>query len=118
MTSEAQVIDVSNVDGVALVCFKDLAFAIRENRFSEVEGELWTIVDQETVALVVLEFDNKELPTCHVVQQLLIRLHKRLNDNLRLCNLPPMALWHFEWNRLADRLNIYTTREGALADKR
>ena len=114
MTSEAQVIDVSKVDGTTVVCFKDLAHVIREDRFHEVEQELSALVDQQNLPSIILDFENKELHTCHVVQQLLIRLHKRLNDNLRLCNLPPMALWHFEWNRLTERLNIYPTREDVL----
>jgi hypothetical protein len=113
MTSEIQV--VSNVDEVTVVCFKDVALAIREDRFGEVEKELWALVDQKKSTSIILDFENKELPTCHVVQCLLLKLHNRLNGNLRLCNLPPLALWHFEFNGLSDRLNLYPTRGDALA---
>lgn len=112
MTIEAQ---VSSVDGVAVVCFKDLRLVIDEDRFEQVEQELQAIVAQEHSTPIILDFESKEVPTCHVVQCLLLKLHMRLEGNLKLCNLPSMAVWHFEFNGLADRLNIYPTRKDALA---
>ena len=118
MTDDHQVIQVSSVDGTTVVCFKDLATVQRQERFRQVEEEMWALVDQQKPTSIILDFENKELLTGHVVQDLLIRLHKRLNDNFMLCNLPPLAMEHFELNHLADLLNIYRTREDALADVR
>lgn len=108
-------IRVSNADGVVVVCFKAVATAIRENRFLQLQQELHALVDQEHAGPMILDFENKELPACHVVQSLLLRLHMRLEGRLKVCNLPRMTLWHFEFNGLADCLNIYATREDALA---
>ena len=119
MSGDAQVIQVSNVDGVAVVCFRDLARVVLDHApcsLEQVEQELYSLVDDQSSAPMVLDFEGKELPTCHVVQQLLVRLNKRLGGKLKLCNLPPMAIYHFEWNHLVERLNIYPTREEALED--
>ena len=112
MTGEVQ---VSSVEGVTVVCFKDLRLVIHEDRFEQVEQEVWEIVDQEPSTPLILDFENKELPTCHVVQQLFIRLHKRLGANFALCNLPPFAMLHFQVSHLAELLNIHAAREDALA---
>jgi hypothetical protein len=115
MANEPQDIQVINVRGTAVVCFRDLARVVRECRLGQVKQELWALVDREHPPQVLLDFEDKELPTCHVVQCLLLQLHMRLNAHLKLCNVPPDTLWHFRFNGLADRLNIYPTREEALA---
>lgn len=88
MTDDDQVAQVCSVDGVTVVCFKDLATVQRQERFQQVEQEVWSLVDQQEPTSIILDFENKELLTGHVVQDLFIRLHKRLNDNFMLCNLP------------------------------
>ena len=115
MTNDAPVVQVSEVDGVIVVCFKNLAAVQREHRFQQVEQELWALVDQQKSARIILDFENKELLTAHVVQHLFIRLHMRLGASFQLCNLPPLAMEHFKINKLAKRLKICPTREDALA---
>jgi hypothetical protein len=109
---------VSQVAGTYVVRFKDLAGVIRDREHTGVilnlDHELRTVVDREKWSSVILDFEGKEFGCCHAFQQILIALHKKLGDGLKLCHLPPMVMEHLEWNRLAERLSIYPTREDAI----
>ena len=110
-----QAVQVIDVDGVIVVCFKDLTPVIAKHGLEPVEQELWALVDRHQSAPIILDFEKREFPPSHVVQSLLIRLHMRLGTSLQLCNLPSMVDRHFKINKLAKRLNIRPTREDALA---
>jgi hypothetical protein len=115
MPNTSKQIRVSDVDGVAVICFNDLnrcafdgeaAFQLRE--------ELLAVADQEEWSSVILDFEGREFVPAAIVEAPLVRLHKRLDGNLRMCNVPSMAMEQFQVNRLVLLFHIYQTREEAL----
>ena len=57
MTNDSQVIQAQIVDGVAVLCFNDLACVQREDRFQQVDQELWALVGQQQSAQMILDFE-------------------------------------------------------------
>jgi hypothetical protein len=108
-------IKVTDVDGVAVVCFHDLfRCAFDNDRAHELTQELVAVADQTKWRTVILDFEGREFVPAAIIEFPLVKLHKRLGGNLRLCNVPTMAMDHFRMNRLATLFHIYETREQAV----
>ena len=106
MTNGAKYIQVIDFDGIAVVTFRDLQRAAVENPIETVGRELFALVENQDS--IILDFEGKEFGPCHAFQMVLIRLHKKLGNGLKLCRLPPMVTEHFELSGLAIMLNIYS----------
>jgi anti-anti-sigma regulatory factor len=110
-----QQIQVSDVDGVAVVCFHDLFRCAFDNESAhQLTQELLAVADQEEWSSVILDFEGREFVPAAIVEAPLVRLHKRLGSKLRMCNVPSMAMEQFQVNRLVRLFHIYQTREEAL----
>jgi anti-anti-sigma regulatory factor len=108
-------IRVSDANGVAVVCFNDLwRCASDDGAALQLGEELLAVADQKQWTSVILDFEGREFVPAAIVEAPLVRLHKRLGRNLRMCNVPPMAMEQFQINRLALLFHIYRTREEAL----
>lgn len=115
MPNTPQQIQISDVDGVAVVCFHDLFRCAFDNESAhQLTQELLAVADQKEWTTVVLDFEGREFVPAAIVEAPLVRLHKRLGGNLRMCNVPLMAMEHFRMNRLATLFHIYQTREEAM----
>jgi len=116
MADTPKQIQVSGMNGVAVVCFNDLnrCDCDSESVF-QLGEELLAVADQKEWTSVILDFEDKDFIPAAIVEAPLVRLHKRLGGNLRMCNVPPMAMEQFWMNRLATLFHIDKTREEALA---
>jgi anti-anti-sigma factor len=102
---------VSDTDRVAVVCFSDLDRV----EYDTLAEELQSIVDRRGGISIILDFEGKVFIPWAAFEAVLVRLHKKLDGKLKMCNLPSNVRQHFEMNRLVDVFHIYSTREEALA---
>jgi hypothetical protein len=108
---------VSDVDGVVVVRFDDLNAAVRGcdmDKINNLAAELFTVVQRNPVA-VFLDFEGKEYVPWAAFENVLVTLHKKLNDRLKMCNLPPMVAEQFKINQLDTLFHIYAGLDDALA---
>ena len=111
-------VHVSDVAGIAVVCFKDLERAVEgcvTGEADKLAGELFALVERKEWASIILDFEDSDFIPWAAFEFVLIRLHRKLNGNLKLCNLTPNIVHYFETNRLVDVFHIYSTREEAMA---
>lgn len=109
--------EVTEVAGVAVVRFHDLnaiAYGSEMDKIASFEAELFSVAEQNPLA-VILDFEGKFFIPAAIIESVFIKLHKRLNAKLKMCNLPAMVMEHFEMNRLATLFHIYPMLEDALA---
>ena len=115
---DCEYVHVSDVGGIAVVCFKDLERAVEgcvTGEADKLARELSALVDQKGWTSIILDFENSDFMPWAAFEFVLIRLHKKLNGNLKLCNLTPNIVRYFETNRLAELFHMFSTREEALA---
>lgn len=108
--------EVDDIDGVAVVRFHDLnglIFAWEMDKMESLERELLSVVEQNRVA-VILDFEGEFFIPAATIDNVLVKLHKKLDARLKMCNLSELATAHFEMNRLDTLFHIYTTLESAL----
>ena len=114
---QARFTAVWDVDGVVVVRFHDLNAAVLRmdnmDRIEIVSGELLSVADPNPLA-VILDFEERDFVPVAAFECILVRLHKKLDDKLRMCNLPVTVAEHFEINQLATLFQVYTGLEDAL----
>ncbi len=76
------------------------------DKIDSLRGELSSVVEQNWSA-VILDFEGKEFVPWGAFETVLVSLHTKLNDKLRMCNLPVTVAEHFETNLLAMLFHIY-----------
>jgi len=107
-------ISVAIIDDIPVVCFKDLAFALKHHEGQQVSQELCGLADQRQWHTLVLDFEGKPFNMgAYFLQQFALLSHK-LKGRLLLCNVPQTVVKLFEL-ALADHVRIFTTRERALS---
>ena len=106
-------IHVTDIDGVAVVCFNDLD-RVEMGEYETLAEELLTVVDQDKWPSIILDFEGEVFIPWAAFEAVLVRLHMKANDRLKMCGLPPFVMEHFEINRLAELFHISPTREEAL----
>ena len=117
MCGEAEYIRVTDVDGVAVVCFNNLQCALSSLDQGGIGGigeELDAFVNQRQWVSIILDFEGEEFIPWASFDRIMVMLHKRLEGNLKLCNVPPMAMECLQINRLTTVFDIYPSREDAL----
>lgn len=77
--------------------------------------ELHAVADQCKGRSLILDIENNWFNVCAAVYNIFPRLHEKLGDGLLFCNLSESATEAFAMNGLARLLNIYQTREEAIA---
>jgi hypothetical protein len=111
-------IRVSEINGVLLVCFHDLASVMRTNdveQINQIGEELNNLVDQDVQRPIVLDFEDKEFIPWATIEGMLVQLHKKLDGNLKMCHLPLQVRNHFALNHLERVFHILSTREEAVS---
>jgi anti-anti-sigma regulatory factor len=111
---EPKYIRVSDTDNAVVVCFTDLD-GLEMGEYEKLAEELQSIVERSEGISMILDFEGKGFIPWAALEAVLVRLHKKLDSKLRMCNLPPNVTHHFEMNRLLDVFHTYATREEALA---
>jgi anti-sigma B factor antagonist len=102
-------------EGVAVVCFVDLADATRDfDQIEEIAQELHDLVDHGQRSRLVLDFGNIEFVTWAAFKGRLIALRRkveRAGGSLKMCNLHPTTMTSFRISSLDRVFNIYCTLE-------
>ena len=111
---DPEYIHVTDVDGVAVVCFNDLDH-VELDEYETLAEELQSVVDQDKWSSIILDFEHEVFIPWAAFEGVLLRLHMKANDRLKMCSLPPSVMEHFETNRLVDVFHLYSTREEAMA---
>lgn len=109
---------VRDVDGVVVVRFHDLNAVVlgmdNTGRIERVSTELLSVADQKPLA-VILDFEGTDFWPVAAFENVLLRLHKKLDGKLRMCNLPQMVAEQFKINQLATLFQIHAGLDDALA---
>jgi hypothetical protein len=106
-------IHISDMDGIPVIGFDDLD-RVEMGEYETLAEELQSVVDRGEWVFIILDFEGKEFIPWAALEAVLVRLHKKLDGKLKMCNLPPNVIRHFEMNRLVDVFHIYSTRQEAL----
>ena len=110
--------EIRNVDGIVVVRFHNLNAVVlgmdNMDRIESVSEELLSVADQNALA-VILDFEGMDFVPVASFENLLVRLHKKLDGKLRMCNLPQSVAEKFELIQLATLLQIHAGLDDALA---
>jgi anti-anti-sigma regulatory factor len=119
MTTEPSQIEVTVMEGAAVVRFRRAACLMRHlDPRDHLDEDLLTLVNTDHHSLVVLDFGNPDIKfLAGAFQALLVRLHYRLfkaNGVLTLCGVPEAIMQQFQVNQLVKVFHIYPNLEAAL----
>lgn len=110
--------EIRDVDGIVVVRFHKLNAVVlgmdNMDRIESVSGELLSVADQNPLA-VILEFEGADFVPVASFEKALVRLHKKLNGKLGMCNLPQSVAEKFEIIQLATLFQIHADLDGAFA---
>lgn len=110
---------IRDVDGVIVVRFHNLNPVVlgmdNIERIESVSDELLSVADRNPLA-VILDFEGTDFVAVAAFENVLVRLHKKLNGKLRMCNLPQSVAEKFQMIQLARLFQIHARLDDALAD--
>jgi len=117
VSGQTESIRVVDVNGVAVVYFRDLDFqpsGWEDEASKRLREELDALGDQKHWVSIILDFQGKEFIPRAAFEGLLVSLHKKTNGNLKLCNVSSVVMECFRTSRLVNLFDIYPTRDDAL----
>ena len=107
---------VEEINGIQVVRFHDLMYpGLHNGKSALLASELASIAEQDPRG-VVLDFESRYFIPSATILTVFVRFHRKLDEKLRMCNLPNAVREHLHRNRLAEIFRIHSTLEEAIAD--